>query len=79
MLTFNVEKCNSDEININQKVTDDNIVLKSSRCNNLNKLLLAHLNIDSIKNKFEPLFKQARGNIDVLMVSETKIDESSSI
>ena len=43
---------------------------------NLNKLIFAHLNINSIRNKFELLSKQIKGNVDVLMISETKIDDS---
>ena len=48
-------------------------MLKSLGCNNLNKLILAHLNINSIRNKFGLLPEQVRGNVDVLMISETKI------
>ena len=73
---FNVEEFKSDETNFDQKVTDGNRVLKSLRCNNLNKLVFAHLNINSIRNKFELLPEQVRGNVDVLMVSETKVDDS---
>ena len=34
------------------------------------------MNINSIRNKFEFLAGQVKGKIDVLMISETKIDES---
>ena len=46
------------------------------RKDNLNKLIFAHLNLNSIPNKFELLSGQIKGNIDVLMISETKIDDS---
>ena len=49
---------------------------KSLRCNNLNELVFAPLNINSIRNKFEIPSEQVRGNADVLMVSETKKDDS---
>ena len=44
----------------------------------INRLILifAHLNINSIRNKFELLKKQIKGNIDILMISETKIDDT---
>ena len=42
----------------------------------MNKLIFAHLNINSIRNKFEFLAEQIKGKIDILMISETKIDES---
>ena len=34
------------------------------------------MNIKSIGNKFDYLFEQIRGNADILLVSETKIDDS---
>ena len=34
------------------------------------------MNINSIRNKFELLSEQVKGNVDVLMISETKIDDS---
>ena len=43
---------------------------------NLNKLIVAHLNINSLRNKFEFLIQQTEGKIDILIISETKLDES---
>ena len=43
---------------------------------NLNKLVVARLNINSIRNKFETLIQNVSGEVDLLMISETKIDES---
>ena len=57
-------------------MSDCNNTLKSLRKDNLNKLLFAHFNINSIRNKFELLSEQIKGNVDVLMISETKIDDS---
>ena len=42
----------------------------------VNKLIIAHLNINSLRNKFEFLVEFTWGKIDILMISETKIDES---
>ena len=50
--------------------------LSSLRKKNLNRLILAHLNINSIRNKFDQLVNGIKGNIDVLMISETKLDDS---
>ena len=52
---------------------------KSLRTSNPDKLVFAHLNRNSIRNKFEMLLDQIKGNIDVLLVSETKIDDSFPI
>ena len=76
---FAIEECTSVKINADQKVTGGNRVLKYLCCNNLNKLVFAHLSINSVRNKFELLSRQVRGNVDVLMVSETKIDDSFPI
>ena len=43
---------------------------------NLNCLLLAHININSIRNKFNQLVSSINNNIDILMTLETKIDNS---
>ena len=37
---------------------------------------MAHLNINFLQNKFNPLVSLVQGNIDILIVSETKIDDS---
>ena len=46
---------------------------------NLNKLISAHLKINSIRNKFEEFISQVKVTVDVLMISETKIDDSFPI
>ena len=50
--------------------------LKSLRKSNLNRLIFAHVNINSIRNKFEFLAKDLASSVDLLMISETKIDNS---
>ena len=48
---------------------DDN--LKFIRKENLNKLIVTHLNINSIRNKFGFLLNKIKGNVDVITISET--------
>ena len=50
--------------------------LKKIRIKNLNRVIIIQININSITNKIELLSEAVLGNIDVLMVSETKIDMS---
>ena len=50
--------------------------LQTIRKDNLNKLIFAHLNINSIRNKFDSLADIIKDNIDILMISETKKDDS---
>ena len=61
------------------KMTDEAVTnkeLRDLRLRNLNKLIIAHLNINSLRNKFELLIPQIKDNIDILMIAETKLDES---
>ena len=50
--------------------------LKTLRLKNFNKLITAHLNINSLRNKFEFLISLIKDNTDFLMISETKLDQS---
>ena len=50
--------------------------LKAFRLKNVNKLIIAHLNINSLRNNLEFLISLIKDNIDVLMISETKLAES---
>ena len=52
------------------------IALKNNRLKNVDKLVFGHLNINSIRNKFDLLADAINRNIDVLLISETKIDSS---
>ena len=42
----------------------------------MNKLMIGHLNINSLRNRFELLTHQIKDNLDILMIYETKLDES---
>ena len=42
----------------------------------MNKIIVRQLNINPIRNKFDFLAQQVKGNIDILMISEKKLDES---
>ena len=43
---------------------------------NLNRLIIGQININSLRNKFESLNNLINGKIDILVVNETKIDPS---
>ena len=53
-----------------------NVALKSLCMRNLDKIVVGHLNIDSIRDKFDFLAHQVKGNIFILMISGRKLDES---
>ena len=50
--------------------------LKSLRKGKWNRLIFTQLNINAIRNKFEFLAKDLASNVDLLMISETIIDNS---
>ena len=53
--------------------------LKNTRLKNPNRLIIAQLNINSLRNKFDSLVRMLHNNPDILLISETKIDFSSPI
>ena len=59
---------------------DDDIdpykLLKSIKVSNVNRLVIGQLNINSLRNKMEPLKLIIGQNIDILIITETKLDET---
>ena len=53
-----------------------NVALKGLQHFHLNKFIFSYLNIISITNRFGDLDKMVDGNIDILFIAETKLDES---
>ena len=47
-----------------------------SRKNNFNRLICAHLNINSVRSKFDLLSDIIKNNVDILMISEKELDSS---
>ena len=50
--------------------------LKLIRKMDLNNLVVAHLNFNSVRNKFEVLIQNVSGGVELLMISKPKLDES---
>ena len=50
--------------------------IKEIRIGNANKVIIGHLDINSIRNKFEQLKETVLKYIDILVVTETKLDET---
>ena len=64
----NVPTC-IDEEDGNAYLTLNNLRMKS-----INKILIGHLNINSIRNKFDLLADLVKEKLDIILISETKID-----
>ena len=75
-ILHNTGNCLIVEYNANLSFKDKLSILR--KCN-FNKIIVAHLNINSLGKTFDSVTDQITGNIDILMVSETKLDESFPI
>ena len=51
-------------------------ILNEIRVQNIHRIIIGHLNINSIRNKFDALSDIIKNKIDVMLISETKIDDS---
>ena len=58
------------------ETSDPKEILTNLRFKNVNRLIYVQLNINSIRNKFDSLINIINNNIDILMISETKLDPS---
>ena len=73
-LALNISQIDSETPNNNWQ--DDILVLKNLRVSYPNNIIIGHLNINSIRNKFEMLSLSVAQYVDILMLSETKLDST---
>ena len=50
--------------------------MSNLRVRNVNKLIIGSLNINSISNKFDQLRLLVDGKVDILIITETKLDST---
>ena len=70
-----------DVLSLNDDLTDFSNVdvidaLTNIRKKYIKNIIVGHLNINTIENKIDSLKLLAHGNIDVLVICETKLDDS---
>ena len=53
-----------------------NEILHHLKFKNVNRLVIGHLNINSLRNKFDSLKLLVKNSLDVFMISKTKLDET---
>ena len=70
------KECLKSKANQMANTENSNMDLKTLCLKNFNKPIIAHLNMNSLRNKFEFLISLIKSNIDVFMISKTKLDES---
>ena len=73
-LALDISQIDSETPNNNS--LDDILVLKNLRVSYPNNIIIGHLNINSIRNKFEMLSLSVAQYVDILMLSETKLDST---
>ena len=56
---------------------DFTVTLRLNRSKYLKNIVFSHLNINSIRNKFENLKDVVSNHVDILVIAETKIDNRS--
>ncbi len=73
-----VNSQSSKKTSSNFKINDGDpfTVLKLLKAKNVDRPIIAHLNINFLEQKFEPLKLLIKDNVDILLVSETKIDDT---
>ena len=74
---------NSKPLNNSKSLLNDQKNLGSNlhrvRIENPSRIIFGQININSIRNKFDLLMNIIKNEIDILMISETKIDNSFPI
>ena len=57
-------------------IEEPNIILSELKAKNAERLIIAQININAVENKFQSLVSLIKDNVDIIMISETKIDDS---
>ena len=66
-----IDRCNGEVVS-----SDPIMVLRSIRTKYVDNIIIASLNVNSIRNKFDQLSSVIQGNVDLLVVNETKVDST---
>ena len=64
------------EDNLDSQSYDPSKILKEIRAKNRDRLIIGSLNINSVRGKIEPLKFLVKNNLDVILISEAKLDSS---
>ena len=64
------------ELSLNKVYSNPFPELKNMEAETAKNLLIAHLNVNSLRNKYVSFEELVKGNTDILLISETKFDET---
>ena len=65
--------------NLHREDLSPQILLRNLKLNNANKIVIGHLNINSIRNKFDSFKYLIDENIGIILLSETKLNDTSPV
>ena len=66
----------SNEKSINEASSNPLSKIKNLRIRNINRVIIGNLNINSLPNKFDQLKEIVLKHIDILIITETKLDDT---
>ena len=71
------ESSNDSEVQMFEEDSEDpSILLNGLRAKNIDRPIIGHININFLEKKFEPLKLMVKDNVDILLISETKLDNT---
>ena len=63
----------------NAEIYDPEIILSELKANNIGRLIIWQININFLAKKFEFLVSLFKDKVDIIVISETKVDETFPI
>ena len=67
---------NGPPVQIGSDKDTSSTILQNIRVKNIDRIIIGHININSIRNKIDLLSDVIRDKIDILLISETKLDNT---
>ena len=72
-----IDSVSSTTTDVNNSLKSDPLnTLKRIRISNVNRIIIGQLNINSIRNKFDDFKFFVTGNLDILVITISKLDRS---
>ena len=66
----------SDNLESSIREDDPDVILNKIKAKNVDRLIIAHININFLERKFEPLVSLVKDKMDIFLISETKLDDT---
>ena len=76
LVDFNVTESTIGSVSVSGDIDDPQSILQELKKKNIERPVIAHLNINSISSKFEPLTSMIKENVDFLLITESKLDDT---